>query len=34
MTMYVNPFLLGVAVTIGVEAILLILVAMYMAGKK
>lgn len=32
--MYVNPFLLGVATTIGVEAILLIVVAIYMAGRK
>jgi len=32
--MYVNPFLLGVAVTIGVESILLIVVAIYMAGRK
>lgn len=32
--MYVNPFFLGVAVTIGVESILLILVAIYMASKK
>lgn len=32
--MYVNPFLLGVGVTIGVEAILLILVAIYMAVNK
>ena len=32
--MYVNPFWLGVATTIGVEAILLIGVAIYMASKK
>ena len=32
--MYVNPLWLGVAVTIGVESILLILVAIYMASKK
>lgn len=32
--MYVNPFLLGVATTIGVEAILLILIAIYMAGRR
>ena len=32
--MYVNPFWLGIATTIGVEAILLIMVAIYMAGKK
>ena len=32
--MYVNPFWFGVATTIGVEAILLIMVAIYMAGRK
>lgn len=32
--MYVNPFWFGVAATIGVEAILLIIVAIYMAGRK
>ena len=32
--MYVNPFLLGVATTIGVEAILLILIAIYMVGRR
>ena len=33
--MYVNPFFLGVATTIGVEAILLIVVAIYAAyGKR
>lgn len=32
--MYVNPFLLGVGVTIGVEAILLIVAAVYEAAKR
>lgn len=32
--MYVNPFLAGVGVTIAVEAILLIVVAVYTAYKK
>ena len=32
--MYVNPFWLGVASTIGVEAVLLLALAVYMAGKK
>lgn len=32
--MYVNPFWLGVASTIGVEAVLLLVLAIYMAGKK
>jgi hypothetical protein len=33
--MYVNPFFLGVATTIGVEAILLIVAAIYVAyGKR
>lgn len=32
--MYVNPFWFGVAATIGVEAILLIAVAIYMATKR
>lgn len=33
--MYVNPFWFGVAATIGVEAILLVVVAIYAAyGKK
>lgn len=33
--MYVNPFFLGVATTIGVESILLIVVAIFAAyGKK
>jgi len=32
--MYINPFLLGVATTIAVESILLIVVAIYMAGRK
>ena len=32
--MYVNPFWFGVASTIGVEAILLLVLAIYMAGKK
>ena len=32
--MYVNPVWFGVAATIGVEAILLIMVAIYMASKK
>lgn len=32
--MYVNPFLLGVFVTIGVEAILLVVAAIYEACKK
>ena len=32
--MYVNPFWLGVGVTIGVEAVLLLAVAIFMAGRK
>lgn len=32
--MYVNPFWLGVGVTIGLEAVLLLVAAIYMAGKK
>lgn len=32
--MYVNPFFLGVATTIGVESILLIVVAIYAASNK
>jgi hypothetical protein len=32
--MYVNPFFLGVATTIGVEAILLIVAAIYAASNK
>ena len=32
--MYVNPFWFGVASTIGVEAILLLMVAVYMATKR
>ncbi len=32
--MYINPVWFGVAVTIGMEAILLIVVAIYMASKK
>jgi hypothetical protein len=32
--MYVNPFWFGVASTIGVEAILLLMVAIYMATKR
>lgn len=32
--MYVNPYWFGVISTIGVEAILLIFVAMYLASKK
>lgn len=32
--MYVNPFLLGVGVTIGVEAILLIVAAIYAAKRR
>ena len=32
--MYVNPFFLGVATTIGVEAILLIAVALWMGFKR
>lgn len=32
--MYVNPFLLGVCVTTGVEAILLIVAAIYEATKR
>lgn len=32
--MYVNPFWLGVGVTIGVEAILLLAVATWMAAKR
>lgn len=32
--MYVNPFWLGVGVTIGVEAVLLLALAIFMAGRK
>lgn len=32
--MYVNPFLLGVGVTIGVEALLLIVIAIWVAVNK
>lgn len=32
--MYVNPFGLGVATTIGVEAILLVVLAIYMGYKR
>ena len=32
--MYVNPFWLGVGVTIGAEAILLLLAAIYAAANK
>lgn len=32
--MYVNPFWLGVGITIGVEAVLLLVLALFMAGKK
>ena len=32
--MYVNPFWLGVGTTIGVEAVLLLALAIYMAGSK
>ncbi len=32
--MYVNPFWLGVGVTIGVEAILLLVLACMAAGKR
>jgi hypothetical protein len=32
--MYVNPFWLGVGVTVGMEAIFLLMTAIYMAGKK
>lgn len=32
--MYVNPFWFGVFSTIGVEAVLLLVVAIYMAGRK
>ena len=32
--MYVNPFWFGVASTIGVEAILLLAVTIYMATKR
>jgi hypothetical protein len=32
--MYVNPFFLGIATTIGVEAILILALAIYMATKK
>ena len=32
--MYVNPFWFGVAATIGVEAVLLLILAILAAGKK
>lgn len=32
--MYVNPFWLGVGVTIGAEAILLLVIATYMAFRR
>lgn len=32
--MYVNPFFLGVATTIGVEAVLILALAIYAATKK
>ena len=32
--MYVNPFWLGVGITIGVEAVLLLVLALFMAGKR
>ena len=32
--MYVNPFLLGVGVTVGVEALLLIVIAIWVAVNK
>lgn len=32
--MYVNPFWLGVCTTIGVEAVLLLAAAIYMASKR
>lgn len=32
--MYVNPFWLGVGVTVGIEAILLVAVAIYMGYKR
>ena len=32
--MYVNPFWLGVGVTIGVEAVLLLALAIFMAGRR
>ena len=32
--MYVNPFLLGIFVTIGVEAVVLIVAAIFVGGKK
>lgn len=32
--MYVNPFWFGVATTIGVEAVLLLILAILAAGKK
>ena len=32
--MYVDPFVLGVGVTISVETILLVVVAIYMAYKR
>lgn len=32
--MYVNPFWLGVATTIGVEAIIILALAIFMATKK
>ena len=32
--MYVNPFWLGVGVTIGVEAVLLLVAAIYVANRR
>ena len=32
--MYVNPFLLGIFVTIAVEAVVLIVAAIFVGGKK